>query len=446
MSKGKLDGLTARAVKHCMETQKTDGSWVTDPDPRITETALGCLALVRSHRSGAMRSVERARRWLASEEPQSHDPVATALEKALKAMALQQPLPALDVRSPHPSRARLMHALAAAEVDGSSRDAGQLDEWCAEVEQAWEEMHRTNLKRWTQVEILAPRAILNHRRGDGARAADSIAELIPHQDAAGSFQQNPISTALAFIALEAASPGSPARTSTERHLIDTQKPDGTWRFCSSDVWDTTLMVRSASGLDGFDTRSLPKALGFLVSTQNADGGWGFRSGAESDNDTTSSALLALARGVAPKECIASALAYLSRMQTQEGLWRTWQYHRYPPVDDVVAHVVSALKKFSGMHRISLDAATRWLVERGRKETQWAADWYYGMPYAVAEVAAAVDDTNALARAGRNVIRLQTATEDGHARQAGRAIRPALAWLFLPVPLQIHGPDRLADRS
>lgn len=61
------------------------------------------------------------------------------------------------------------------------------------------------------------------------RAARMIAD---QQSPSGDFFANPVTTALAALALQAADPGSAAASS--------QLPDGTWRFTSSDVWDTAL--------------------------------------------------------------------------------------------------------------------------------------------------------------------------------------------------------------
>ncbi|MGI5451739.1 hypothetical protein ACQEWB_00835 [Streptomyces sp. CA-249302] len=63
--------------------------------------------------------------------------------------------------------------------------------------------------------------------------------------------------------------------------------------------------------------------------------------------------------------------------------------RDPPVEDVVAHVVTALDLHSGTHLIARDEARGWLEERFRRQGRWHAGWYHGLPYATAEVLAAL---------------------------------------------------------
>ncbi|MYT32651.1 MULTISPECIES: prenyltransferase/squalene oxidase repeat-containing protein, partial [unclassified Streptomyces] len=178
------------------------------------------------------------------------------------------------------------------------------------------------------------------------------------------------------------------------YLLASQRPDGTWRFATSDVWDTALSVRVFRGSAAFDRSALPAAVAFLVAAQNPDGGWPYRSDVESDTDTTAAALLALlaldgATG-APGTAIRAGLRHLAEQQTLDGLWRTWQSAGDPPVDDVIAHVVTALDRHSGRHRIPLTAARDWLAGRYAEQGRWHAGWYRGLPYALAEVLPAFD--------------------------------------------------------
>jgi squalene-hopene/tetraprenyl-beta-curcumene cyclase len=166
-------------------------------------------------------------------------------------------------------------------------------------------------------------------------------------------------------------------------LVADQQPDDTWRFCTGDVWDTSLIVRALRGHPRFAREGLGRALDFLHSTQNDDGGWPFRSGVESDNDTTGAVMLALRGTLHGERTLGRSLAYLGRVQMDDGLWRTWQFRDDPPVEDVVAHVLSALDAYAGRHGLPVARARAWLAERVETKGAWAASWYRGIPYAVA---------------------------------------------------------------
>ena len=186
--------------------------------------------------------------------------------------------------------------------------------------------------------------------GDRTSARQAARRVADEQSPSGDFFANPVTTALAALALQAAAPGTAAARRCAEYLLTSQLPDGTWRFSTSDVWDTSLTVRAFHGAPAFDRHGLPAAVAFLVAAQNPDGGWPYRLGVESDNDTTAAVLIALdgASG-APGTTIRAGLRHLVRQQTADGLWRTWQSAGDPPVDDVVAHVVTALARHSGRH-------------------------------------------------------------------------------------------------
>ncbi|MCZ0971471.1 hypothetical protein O1L55_08285 [Streptomyces albulus] len=202
---------------------------------------------------------------------------------------------------------------------------------------------------------------------------------------------NPVSTALRALALQAAAPGTATTRRCTEYLLASQLADGTWRFVSSDVWDTALTLRVFRGAADFDDRGAGRAVAFLVAAQNPDGGWPYRSGVESDNDTTAAALIALAgaRG-APASTLRAGLRHLADQQTPDGLWRTWQSAGDPPVDDVIAHVVTALDRHVDRHRVPVARQRDWLARRFAQQGRWHAGWYRGLPYATAEVLPAFD--------------------------------------------------------
>ncbi|WP_058042951.1 prenyltransferase/squalene oxidase repeat-containing protein [Streptomyces roseifaciens] len=382
------------ATQHVLATQRRNGSWLAAPAARITETALCTLTLARSPHPGAHRAAERGRVWLAGgAAPQGHHPVAHAVEAALLSLALETG-DHIDVS--HPSftdralsaRARLLQAIA---LHAGRATRGGTGPAALRALLASELAAPGRLKRWTRVELWSAHALVETHFGNQSAARHATRVIADEQSPAGDFFANPVTTALAALALQAAAPGTAAARSAAQHLITSQLPDGTWRFPTSDVWDTALTVRAFHGAPVFGRRGLPAAVAFLVAAQNPDGGWPYRSGVESDNDTTAAVLIALGgpRGV-PGTTIGAGLRHLAGQQTSDGLWRTWQSAGDPPVDDVIAHVVTALDRHSGRHRVRPAAARRWLTERLGTQGRWHAGWYRGLPYATAEVLPALD--------------------------------------------------------
>jgi squalene-hopene/tetraprenyl-beta-curcumene cyclase len=157
---------------------------------------------------------------------------------------------------------------------------------------------------------------------------------------------------------------------------------------------------------------MDRAARFVVAAQNQDGGWGFRTGVESDNDTSSCALLAL-EGISDieQERIEKGIAYLAARQRKDGLWNTWQSQDDHPVEDCVAHVVSALSAYAGTHRVSVDAAYRWLVQQHEIRGRWTAGWYRSFPYAVCEIGSAIGAYHPICRAARKAL-IAAQNEDG----------------------------------
>ncbi|MCC3769864.1 prenyltransferase/squalene oxidase repeat-containing protein, partial [Streptomyces sp. UNOC14_S4] len=429
----------ALATRHVLATQRDDSSWLATPSPRVTETALGTLALSRSPHPGAGRAVGRGLAWLTGAVPQDHHPVAYALESALRSLALGTGGP-VDVGHPAfaddapAARARLVQAVAL--HLGRTARGGTAPEALRE-ELAGALAARGRLKRWTRVELRSAHALVELHFGDRNAARRAALAVAEEQSPAGDFFGSPVTTALAALALQAAAPGSAAAHRCTERLISGQLPDGTWRFSTSDVWDTTLTVRSFRGAPAFDRHGLPAAVAFLVAAQNPDGGWPYRLGVESDNDTTAAALIALAGADGtPGRTIRAGLRHLARQQTPDGLWRTWQSAGDPPVDDVVAHVVTALDRHRGHHHIPPAAARAWLTGRFRERGRWQAGWYRGLPYATAEVLPALGATALRSGTGEHP-GSATAGPSGHpaARALAETRNPDGGW-----PVEAGGPS------
>ncbi|MFD4867842.1 prenyltransferase/squalene oxidase repeat-containing protein [Streptomyces sp. NPDC058412] len=291
------------------------------------------------------------------------------------------------------SRLRLLEVLracagAAAPADGAA--PAHLGALRATVRTALEGSRRSRTKPWALVNLLAEHALLEARFGERRDAQAAVRSLVALQSPDGSFYGNPLCTSLALLALTEISPGAAARHRCRAHLLGTQHADGTWRFVTTDVWDTQLLVRALRGEPEFDSRALGRALEFLYAAQRPDGGWPCGPGLESDNDTTASVLIALAGLPDTTDAVQRALGHLAREQNEAGLWPTWQSADDPPTPDVVAHVLTALDRYQGRHLVPTDAARRWIAEYAlAAEGGWAAGWYHGTPYAVCEIAPAL---------------------------------------------------------
>src|SRR6185503_7784309 len=88
-----------RAVRSCLVTQNAAGAWEAAPGPRVFETALVAFALDRESDPRAALAADRARGWLATGSPQTHDMHAFLLEDSLRRLAMGE-RPVVDLRTP----------------------------------------------------------------------------------------------------------------------------------------------------------------------------------------------------------------------------------------------------------------------------------------------------------------------------------------------------------
>ncbi len=387
----RLERHLDRAVRRCLETQDARGAWVAEPDPRLFDTMLVAYVLSRVEVPQAAAAVERAFLWMEENRPQDHDPVARLLDETPRQLLLGDPRP-LDLRGPtlysdiYRRKTLLLYTLA---LHAGVRVLSpyvplQLKD---QVKRFYERVDRIKTKQWNKVDLLSAYAILEALDGNLTVAAEVGKRLVAFQSSDGSFCYNPVSTAMAFLALSVALPTSAAWERCLTYLLRSQRSDGTWRFCECDIWDTTLTLRAYSDHPLFAREAAPRALEFVLASQSSDGGWGFRSGVESDNDTASCALLALRDHEDDEtlDAVERGIAYLLGLQRDDGLWNTWQAADDHPVEDCVAHITAALAAFRGTHTRPIRAAQRWLEEQYQQHGRWTAGWYRNLPYSTLEV-------------------------------------------------------------
>ncbi|MFO0593389.1 MAG: prenyltransferase/squalene oxidase repeat-containing protein [Polyangiaceae bacterium] len=380
-----------RAIRFSIDTQDVRGAWSVDPDPRLFDTALVAYVLSHVESQQASAAVERAFGWIIHQTPQDHDPIALLLDATPRGLLSGQ-LSTVDLRGPtlysnlYRRKTLLLYTLAlhAGVRVLSPYVPSQLKE---QVKRFYERSAFIRTKRWSKVDLISVYAVLEAIDGNRYAAAAACERLVDMQAPDGSFCHNPVTTAIAFLALSVGLPDSDVWHRCYRHLLSSQHADGTWRFCLCDVWDTTQILRAYGDHPVFARKAAEKARAFVIGTQNADGGWGFRTDIESDNDTTSCALLSLREhddeGAA--QAVERGIDCLLKLQREDGLWNTWQAADDHPVEDCVAHVTAAIGAFRGTHSRSIRNAQKWLEDQYQQNGRWTAGWYRSLPYSTLEV-------------------------------------------------------------
>lgn len=449
-----------RALSYGFHTQGETGAWQVLPDARLFDTSFVAYALRSAPQRLVDPALSRAIRWLEHRPAQGHEPLARLLDETprlilrnIKSIDLQ--LPALYDKV-FQRKTLLLYTLAL-HAGAEVLSPLSADDVRAKVRSIYERRNEIVLKQWSRVDLVSVHVLLEHLAPDPSQSLSmtgAVRYLMSLQAEDGSFCHNPVSTAIAFLALSAVAPRSSAWRRCLQHLLDTQQPDGTWRFCTSGVWDTSLTIRTFRHHPRFRSMALGPAVEFLTNAQNDDGGWGFRTDLESDNDTTSCVLLAL-RGTLDNThpTIEHAIQYLRACQRRDGLWNTWQSDDDHPVDDCVAHVVSALSPFERTHGIGLHGARTWLASRYREGEGWRTGWYRILPYSILEVGRCLGyDSLVLRDAIRHLVRGQNpdggwpAEPGGESRPSATGLALATIMNHLPLidPTVVRGLDYLID--
>ena len=446
-------GLDA-AVEYVVATQTPLGSWRVAPGPRLFDTGVVAFALGRLPVTEPIAAaLARARRWLAGASPQTHHPLARLLEELPRQLLAGGRAP-IDLSDPvffeplYRRKALMPYALA--RLAGCEVLAPIGDD---EVRAGLQAFVRAGgeTKRWGRADLLAVHVLVEWVAGDQATARAGAIRLEQLQSPAGDFAANPISTAFACLALGLARPQSPALGRCVEHLLDRQQPDGTWRYFETDVWDTSLMVRVFGDHPRFRARCAPAARAFLRRAQRPDGGWGFRSELEADNDSTACGLLCFAGAEQDAVVVERALGFLARTQQPSGLWRTWQSAEDRPAMDCVAHVMEAVEA-ARAYALDTRRARRWLSEQlagggAAPEARWRADWYRSVPYAVLEMTRALGRTVALRAGGQAALRAVRSAEGGWSGEAGAPSSPLDSGLGLAAHLGLGAAvDRTCRRA
>jgi squalene-hopene/tetraprenyl-beta-curcumene cyclase len=377
-----------RAIDHALATQHAEGYWEAAADARILDTAIVAQSIAAGRAEpDRFAAYGRARRWLQEAQPQRHEPVVHQIDQWLRDLVTHEtpePPAAPDISSQkYAGRALLIQAIAVSAGAPGADAAGLLAMTAAVVQKAG----GGQLKQWQRV-ILTAAEIIGRTRLGASVPRSLVAALEEEQRSDGSFCLMPAVTGIAYMALRATKhcPGAARRCLD--HILQTQSPDGTWRFVSNDIWDTTLTLRSLRGESRFDRCAVDTAADFVERAQDPDGGWSFKRSLEADNDSTGAALLALAGTRQGRRAWPAAQAFARWTQRANGLWTTWQSADDTPALDATAHMVAGLDAHDPT-AVDTAEARNWLASNYHHEWAWKVEWYSPTGYAVAEIAAAI---------------------------------------------------------
>ena len=377
-----------RAIDFTLESQRTDGSWDGPLSSRAFETALVCLAL----RTFDPLTAHRARRWLNGHPPQQYHDLAYRYETMLSGLALGK-IGNVDVSdgamydSVFLRKTLALYALARREGI-ATRSLWPEDQVLPRLAEFYARRRVLNIKGWALIDFLSGYAILLNAYGEYEQARRVALEVRDAQNEDGSWFRNTLSTSLALCATEYLD-DAPAewRQRAIHYLRATQQSDGGYSYCNIPVWDTAITLSALRLALPSSHPAFQKGLSYLCSGQNADGGWGFFPGLESENDSTSAVLDAIGMEM-PKDKRVQAVCYLEQQQNEEGVWPVWRRAERPSTE-VVAHIVATLRSLAPFGPTRFEQACDWLLRHQESDGSWMADWCANIPYAIESIMRAV---------------------------------------------------------
>lgn len=416
---GILNAPLENALQYLVNSQEANGSWSGPYCSRIRETLLVNFAS-RVVDTNTLR--ETSRSWLAQNRKQLG---FTDVERKLNAAMLKvADSGAVDLNNPHfytPEILRktlLIYCLGIIKglkvaVPDQYTDARVIFGFLRD------HLHRNKhlIKGWARAELYSAYIIIGTSLGVDMRPTCRTLLKLRGKDKSSWFG-SVATTAFALIALDFA--GHIFKTASKeaygQFFLDFQQPDGGWSYYPLPYWDTGLAVLVINRVENISGGLAPelhaarvKALKFLERGQNSDGGWPFFPGLESEADTTSVILMALAPGsTSAKKC----LAYYRRLQFRsgefKGLWPVWRKSEQPS-SEVVAHIAKALQ-LQNRGDLSL-LAQEWLAGRIARN-DWQADWGRNAPYGIAALVWALAEKSLDALKPLEVYLLENQNRDG----------------------------------
>ena len=379
-------GLTRainKALGYALDTQEASGKWSGLSSPRIFETAIVVVGLDKA--GEYENAVQKARLWLRGQAIQDHHQVAKTYEQMAYSLAMER-FGAIDLSDPllfDPIFLRKTETLAAlATFAGRSLNAYVPKERILTGlrELTDTEQKPETIKPWALADLLSVRVLL----GD-LEAADPL-QALQWED--GSIWNNPVSTAMAFLAFtEANRVGEAKRASS--YLLKTQQDAGYWNYVRLDIWGTSSFIQAFSADLEFRNNGLPQALAFLLRNQNEDGGWGYSADIVSDNESTAQVIIALERvegfeedeevRVQIREAIRAGLEHLEKNLRPDGLWSTWQSTGDVAVADVLGNIMEAIRLCRKGEPFDFSKQIEWLSNQQDLDGGWTGGFYRNFP-------------------------------------------------------------------
>ena len=385
--RGPDGGLTRaihKAVGLVIDTQDASGKWSGSSSPRIFETAIVAVAMDKTGEHD--RTAQKARLWLRGQSVQNHHRVAEVYEQMAYSLAMER-YGAIDLSDPllfdpiYLRKTEILAALATT-VGRSLNSHVPKEKILTQLQNLTDtEEKRKAWKPWALSDLLSVRVLL------GDPSSVEILQSLQWED--GSIWNNPVSTAVAFLAFTESNFHLEARQAAN-YLTKAQSDEGYWSYVNLDIWATSTTIRAFVGNQEFQNQCLPQALDYLLRQQNEDGGWGYASGIVSDNESTSHALLALndarVSGMSEEteariqKAVRAGLAFLRNSQDSSGLWTTWQSAGDAVVPEVLGHIVEAVCTCGRSEGIDLTRSIRWIGERQDLDGGWRGGLCRNFPF------------------------------------------------------------------
>jgi subtilase family serine protease/flagellar hook assembly protein FlgD len=272
--------------------------FLTAPDLVPTESDLGGVELVRSNFMDAFFSLSRGRALADPDLHHATTPTAGAEPDAFRALSFLLGRQQADGRfEAHPLTAVRDTASAVLALETMGVRGDSIDRARAYL----------SLQNSSSVDSFA-RALAAGAALDGSRLL-ALRNPDGGYGIGAGYRSDPLDTALVLQAL----PSGP------EPLAAMQLPDGSWSSIDGEPGDVmttseaALALERAGGLPG----PIQAALGWLVSRQQPDGGFG---DGPSTPYATALALEALLKGAAPPTSVERAIAYLRETQGPDGSW------------------------------------------------------------------------------------------------------------------------------
>ncbi|MGW7369011.1 hypothetical protein ACWGI8_37715 [Streptomyces sp. NPDC054841] len=417
------------AVMHCLMSQHNSGSW-NIRSPRVSDTALACIALALKRDDASNAAVARARAWLTEHGVEQLREFSGPVERLLWALAVDDTRPVeLDIDAFEAGSAaavrwsRLVMAIALYS-DRAVHGGPSVETLRESLSVAG---HNSSSLEETVAYVLTEAPTPNFEGAN--RAVDRLAAGDRGLAAAGS--RGPIHTSLALMAQDAVAPASEAARRHRSRLLVAQQSDGTWGCSAGDVRSTALTLRALREDPAFVAHARPHALAFLLAAQNDDGGWPLSFGTESDSSTTGLVLTAFAGLELPDNVVLRGLSFLGERQTTAGLWTVPSAHGEleAACEETTSHVVAALRQYPEVSAPSAERARAWLADRAR-ESSPVPHQHRGQPYAAYRTADALGWSESLGRAvALRLLRLQN-NDGGWSHEDGGASTPSATGIAL----------------